>query len=377
MLGALDILLISAAGLSVVMLAVLAAFYRSCVPGIQEWIIGNVLAIGAFIFFGTGAHFGPLFAFEVPHALYASGAIALATGYRRFLGQKDVTKELMIGLAVLLAVFATFHYIYDLIRVRIVAASIFHASISIIVFRSVRAANLKGPSVYPYLLAQALALALAIGYFARVILQGHAIVIGNASTPLVFEGWALGYLALGVLLFPALTLAGVTLAVDRMLLLAERQAKQDPLTGAWTRRALMETAERDMKRARRDGTGLALVMFDVDKFKIINDTYGHVIGDEVLINFVKHCEAEIREVDKLARVGGDEFMLLLPNTDSAGALETAHRIHKRIISADENVVPYSVSIGVAMFNPDADWIEWVRSADTALYRAKSLEAVMN
>ena len=120
----------------------------------------------------------------------------------------------------------------------------------------------------------------------------------------------------------------------------------------------------------------SILMMDLDNFKVINDTYGHQRGDEVLIEFTQRVDAKLREVDALARYGGEEFICLLSETDLYGALTTAEKILEAIRAepfggSDEQPVKLTVSIGVAS-HPEhgISYKSLVEAADRALYRAK-------
>ncbi|MFN3885458.1 MAG: diguanylate cyclase [Aquabacterium sp.] len=156
---------------------------------------------------------------------------------------------------------------------------------------------------------------------------------------------------------------------------AEQAARTDALTGTATRLAFTEVAEVEMQRALRYRNDLSLLMLDLDHFKGINDQHGHVTGDAVLVNFAQVVQQQIRNMDTLARMGGEEFVVLLPNANVAQAGALAERIRRAVSEArlmvDGKPLRVSVSIGVAQF----DWRElsltrWLARADAALYRAK-------
>ena len=150
----------------------------------------------------------------------------------------------------------------------------------------------------------------------------------------------------------------------------------DALTRLYNRRFLMEDLGKEMERANRMHNELSLVMFDVDHFKNINDTYGHLNGDIVLMGIAEVCQVGLRCYDIAARYGGEEFVLLLPDTPLNGGLHVAGRlreaVQKMVFPAPMQTLTVSVSLGVATFpSPlvcDADSL--LRQADLALYRAK-------
>lgn len=156
---------------------------------------------------------------------------------------------------------------------------------------------------------------------------------------------------------------------------AERQARVDLLTGLGTRRAFTEAAQAEVLRAHRYGEPLALLMFDLDHFKAINDTFGHAVGDAVLAGFGRDLAAGLREVDVMARLGGEEFVALLPRCDPASAEAAAERVRQlaeqRQLQQHGRTIRVTVSVGVALLHPhDADWEALLARADRALYEAK-------
>ena len=149
----------------------------------------------------------------------------------------------------------------------------------------------------------------------------------------------------------------------------------DPLTALYNRRHFFEQAAREFPRARRYARPLAAVMLDLDRFKRVNDTYGHAVGDQVLQAVARICRRELRQIDLLARYGGEEFVALLPESELAEAGQVAQRLCDRIVAAtfDTNAGPVqlTVSLGVAALDEDCDHLEeLVKRADQALYAAK-------
>ena len=155
----------------------------------------------------------------------------------------------------------------------------------------------------------------------------------------------------------------------------ERLATTDSLTGLANRRCLFEHLEQEVYRARRYGTPLSLVMFDIDHFKRINDSWGHAAGDGVLRKIALETHRLLRKTDRAGRYGGEEFVVLLPETDLAEAMLLAHRLTQSISSmviTPEHGSPISVTVsaGVAALAPDESGEELILHADQALYRAK-------
>ena len=150
-------------------------------------------------------------------------------------------------------------------------------------------------------------------------------------------------------------------------------AKSDPLTGIYNRRHFAELAQMDIERARRFNEKSYIILIDIDHFKNVNDTYGHLVGDNVLIEAAKRMKEIIRPYDLLARFGGEEFIIYMPNSSKEGATAAAERLRLRIndhpFKQTDTVLKISASFGVAELGGDG--IErTIKKADDALYRAK-------
>jgi diguanylate cyclase (GGDEF)-like protein len=155
-----------------------------------------------------------------------------------------------------------------------------------------------------------------------------------------------------------------------------RLATTDSLTGVANRRHFLVQVAAEVRRRARSGDPLAVLTLDVDRFKTVNDTYGHQAGDDVLRAFAAALRREARAVDTVGRVGGEEFMILMPETDAAAALVAAERIRRAVeamaVATGGHVLNITVSIGVGQFGPDGETAEAVFAvADRRLYAAKN------
>ncbi|MBI3368884.1 MAG: GGDEF domain-containing protein [Burkholderiales bacterium] len=185
--------------------------------------------------------------------------------------------------------------------------------------------------------------------------------------------------ALGLGLFLAgglFNLVQVQMVLGGYFRLLVHQSRHDDLTGLANRRGFLQLLEREHERARREGTRYALLMVDVDHFKRINDEHGHATGDTVLAEVAARLAASARAIDSVGRLGGEEFCLLLPATDAAGAQHLAQRVceavHASPVLPDWPALHVSVSVGVACLAADDSGADPVlRRADAALYRAKA------
>jgi diguanylate cyclase (GGDEF)-like protein len=150
----------------------------------------------------------------------------------------------------------------------------------------------------------------------------------------------------------------------------------DSLTGLCNRRALTDTLHREIERAQRYDADLSLILCDLDKFKLINDTYGHAAGDAALQSVSEALKTSLRKTDILGRYGGDEFMIILPETSLAGAKLLAEKVRFAVSEIELSVdkkkrIGLSLSLGVASCCAPAENIDTlVRLADSALYTSK-------
>jgi len=153
-------------------------------------------------------------------------------------------------------------------------------------------------------------------------------------------------------------------------------ATQDELTEVCNRRHFMGVVQREWARAHRYRTDAALLLVDVDHFKRVNDAHGHLCGDELLRRIAHGIAQSLRQADVLARFGGEEFIIFLPQTDPLGALDVAERIREGVqalrLEWHGVTIGVTVSVGVAPLRPDLLSLDWsIHEADTALYAAKA------
>jgi len=153
-----------------------------------------------------------------------------------------------------------------------------------------------------------------------------------------------------------------------------RLATTDGLTGVWNRHYLEQAVAGEMARAQRYGEPLAMVMFDIDHFKAINDRHGHLVGDQVLIELALRLRGHLRASDVLARWGGEEFVVLLPHNNVEAAARLAEKLRLATLTPPFPVAgTITTSFGVAAYQPHETLDDWFTRADHALYAAKEAE----
>jgi len=169
---------------------------------------------------------------------------------------------------------------------------------------------------------------------------------------------------------------GHLLAEQRSREALQRLATVDALTGLLNRRAVLDQLAWQLAHARRSKLPLSVVMLDVDRFKSINDSWGHAAGDEVLRGLGRVCHSMVREVDVCGRLGGEEFLLVLPDTDLAGASRMCRRLLRALrwneVEVDTgDVLTVTASVGVASAREGETIEELLARADDAMFAAKA------
>lgn len=140
---------------------------------------------------------------------------------------------------------------------------------------------------------------------------------------------------------------------------------------AW-RHFMVTRCEQEMVRARRCSQDTCLILYDIDHFKEINDTYGHSLGDSILCQLTEQVRQHIREVDVLARWGGEEFLILCPQTKGQEAKALANRIKKGLSECEfATIGALTCSFGIAQYHHDESFVTWFDRTDDAMYNAKN------
>jgi len=372
-------ILIVGALFCVLMLLVLTSLLRSGIAGIREWWVANVLACIALVLYAFGRELPPLIGYELTNGVYAAAAAAMLAGFRRFYGRSRMTPWLAAGVLLAIAAIALFHYRFDSYAMRTIVVAVFQGAICLGIAVTIMRGRSDWRSHYPSLFTVGMAAVITLGHGIRsVIYLAHT---GEVTSLLQPSPWNLFFVSAGTFVLPVLTFGAVMLVHDTMLATAELVANRDFLTGAWTRRAFFEHSEREILRARRMGRQLSLLLLDVDHFKKINDTHGHGVGDQVLIDLVKRAATVVRGVDYFARVGGEEFAVLLPETSREAASLVAERMRAAVAQSgiakgkSKNLPPlppYTISIGVSSLRGFESLHDLMRRADAALYAAKAM-----
>lgn len=359
---------------SVVMLFVLWSVRNSGVNGTRDWFRANVLAVAGLLCFAGRGVLPDFVSIEAANLLYLCAIGMMLAGFRRHAGKAVPTQWLGGGAALAMGVILAFHYGVELGAPRVIAVSIFHGCVCFAIGTTVRTMAGASQPRYPFLFTSCAGFAFAAAHAVRLLY--HALLADMAVQAFAPTVWNTMFFAFGTLTFPVLTLGAVMMANARILAKAAYEADHDHLTGAWSRRAFFKLAEREHARTLRNHSELSLLVFDVDHFKAINDTFGHAVGDEVLADIVACTQKVIRSIDLCARLGGEEFAVLLPGADAGMAQAVAERLRTALegsldLGPLNACVSYTVSIGIASLRPDEPLTDLMAGADKALYSAKS------
>lgn len=213
---------------------------------------------------------------------------------------------------------------------------------------------------FPHALAQLSWAGLTYG----LLLHAQGVATNDAVTRLV--------VTLSTLLVAGLLVVGLRRWLDGLLSELIDRARLDSLSGLLNRQALEERAAIELARRRRDGSSVGVLIIDIDGFKAINDSIGHLAGDDVLRCVARVLEEETRVVDAVARVGGDEFAVLLPGATATAAMTIAERLCEAVhVSVREARIELAISIGVASGPGSGETLaELWQAADRAMYSAK-------
>ena len=352
--------------MSLVMFA-LKRNYPPSIKGLGEWSAALfILFVGGLLVAGRGK-LPDFVAISVSSYLLWFGLYWAYVGTQRFLGVASHVRQWVILITAVSAVQVWFTLVDPNYHSRLVLTTIMSATLS---------------GVHAWLIARK-----GLRTFARGMTLGVLMLLFSAQVLRLVTSFTLPFPAdaaffdtsllqlvyittfsFAMLLF---SISAVLMATDRLRVELEHLAHHDSLTNAYTRRHMNEACRVELERCHRHGRKLCLMMIDMDHFKAVNDQHGHQAGDKVLIDFVSKVNALLRRPDQLGRFGGEEFVLLLPETTMNEALAVAERI--RGLCAQPGSTPScTVSIGVTTSYKDSETVDSLMArADAALYRAKA------
>lgn len=339
--------------------------YPKSILGLRKWAIGQFIGFVSTMLYALQGTLPPLWSSALANVLLVSAALILMYGTMRHYGQRLHRALVPCLYAVCIPLFVwlstdSAYYLYRLLAICAILGSLFFAHAHVI--------WKHGDRKFAARFTLTVLLLLCTVMVTRAVTALITPPAQSLYAPSAVQALYLASFSFGLLL---LALGGILMASQRLHYELEQLASKDALTGTYNRRALFELGENELARVQRQKSSLSLLMLDLDHFKAINDNHGHQIGDQVLTEFAQRLQGVLRKPAILGRYGGEEFAVLLPDTNRDEARQVVQRILEA--TANQSAQPHcTVSIGLATVQPDdTDTLQALISrADAALYRAK-------
>lgn len=343
------------AGLISLMMALVLFFMRRSYPvaigGLREWTAAPFFFFGSSVFFGLRGAIPDVLSIVLANLLLYTGTVLSYMGSRRFFGKPPrVLPWAALGGLLLITLVWWSHFTPSFTQRLLFANASFLLvyAFHIQLYLRQKRLSFSGRFMLMALSVQILAL------LGRMLSVGAGAAGGGLLEP---SFWQNLYIATYSFTTMALAIGAILMATDAVRAEFQHLLAHDALTGALSRTALVQASERELERCRRHGRTMALLLIDLDHFKTINDTYGHQTGDQVLVDFVQRTQNQLRAHDHIGRYGGEEFLVLLPETTLKTAIVVAERIRADVAAPRAGMPAYTISTGIA-------WSEEVRANDT-------------
>lgn len=356
--------------LCALVLWVQAKSFPDDIQGLRDWAKAVVLIGGAAGLCSLRGVAPDAVAIVAASAMTLLGELLLIVGLQRYAGKKPVWRPFLDGIGAVLILILWLTYGSQHYQGRILVMALAH--IAFFSYGAWLASRAEPAGFGRHFLTVVFVLGVAVAAWRIATLPSAVSESDDVFDHNLIQQVYLGMFSLGVL---GLSIGFVLLANERLRVELEFMATRDPMTGSLNRRAFFARAEVEWARTRRSARPLAAVVSDIDFFKKVNDTYGHHIGDEVIKDYARRSSETLRLTDIHARFGGEEFVMLLPDTGLAEARKVAERIRRDVEKQHGGKLPpYTVSVGIAITQgqpgqaPDIETL--LAEADAALYRAK-------
>lgn len=342
--------------------------FPKTITGLAQWGWGCLLMVVGAVGFTTRDHLPVLFSSYLPNLLIPAGVIFMHYSLGLF-GKLASSGRLLVALLCVAALaLAWVTFVVDDYRGRVLVVSSLLTVLFAACGRRIHGYRVKRfPEWFTCAIYAATACVMATRFLSVLLYDGTLTLQNDTSAihDIYFTSFPFSLVAM--------SLGFLMMANRELQSRLEAQALHDPMSGAYRRDALLEMIQREIAASRRHRKPLSILMMDLDNFKAINDTLGHLVGDQVIVDFAAQATRLLRTQDVIGRFGGEEFVVMLPHTGLDAALATAERIRSRIAEADgtADLPLYTVSIGVACLDrADADTLSLLDAADKALYAAK-------
>ena len=352
---------------------------RGRFDGVNLWLVHFVLSFVAILLIALRGFVSDFASIVVSNGLFVGGAMLLNIGLERFIGKPGPQRHNVL----VLAVFLMAHWYFAFVAPSLAARNV-NLSLAVVAVYAQGAWIILRRVDDSMRLAARLTAGILIAFVANSVVRGGL----NATSPPqedLFQSHLYDTLTVMAyqMLHVSLTFSLYLMANRRLLAELERDLQErtrlattDTLTGLANRARFMSRAAQELARTARYGGPLSVLMLDIDHFKVVNDTHGHQAGDHVLESLGRLLREALRDIDLAGRVGGEEFAVLLPQTNLVHAVEAAERLRLKVAAMEvplEHGLPLriTISIGVASHAGDGINLDTLLSqADTALYDAK-------
>lgn len=361
-----------AGALAIILALALPRYSGALRDSMRMWLCGlAALPIGQLLL-GLRGEVPDVLSIVVANTLIVTAFAGFALAVRRYVGVKTHALFLLAPIVVIPVAMSLFSTEWPNYTARVLFVALALLWLLAILLLPLRHAFQRGGPTGQQVVAVTFGIA-AVALLLRVLAQLPAADRdGNILSGDLANLATLIYMTIGPLLA---TVGFMLMSNERLMAEAMRLSTEDALTGAYSRRALNDLSDRVLAEARRHRRPLSVLMIDADHFKRINDTYGHEAGDEVLVELVRRIRLTLRAEDFVGRVGGEEFVVVLPDTPEEEARQVGERL-RQVIARDTYIregeeIPFTVSIGVAERDPgEAEFEALLKRADDAMYAAK-------
>ncbi|OZI34969.1 hypothetical protein CAL29_16105 [Bordetella genomosp. 10] len=357
---------------SVLMLGVLGSLARSGIPGVNACIQASFATALGILLISAQPMLPPVIGIIVANMLMGVGMLLYLAAVRQFFGRSVPVTASVVALVVQFTGLVLFWYVWRDFTARVLLVSIMYSVLAAAVGITVLRNTPYGRPAYPYVFAVGVSMFVAVGYAVRAVVYMLRIdAVGSLAESSPVQ---IAFLVVGIMALPGLTLAMILMIHDRMLAERETEVNTDYLTGVLSRKAWWLLAEKILAQAARNDRRLSLLMLDIDRFKHINDTYGHLLGDAVLQHFGALAVNVLPEEDIVGRIGGEEFVVLFPDTRIDAALFASETLLRMVRGSPcghgSRSISYTFSGGLVEWDGEEDAQAMAQRADQALYAAK-------
>lgn len=362
--------ILMATGLSGIMGVLLMLLDRSAphaVPGLATWAKATGLAFVSSVLFGLRGWLPPFMTMALANGVLLLALLVYLQGTHQYLQRPMHWRGWAVLAVVSMAGFVWYTEVNSSFRGRMIWVL---GTMGLVMAAHARLLLQSGGATLGCRFTAFTVALLAVAFLARWV---HALAFDQGDDQLFSPGGVQSaYIASYTVSLMMASVGFALLATERVREAFEHQATHDSLTNVLNRRALLERLGQELARSQRHGIACSVLMLDLDHFKRINDRHGHQVGDEVLKAFVRRVGQALRPNDLFGRMGGEEFLIVLPHTDGEAATSTAQRILQAAGKADGSVPVCTVSIGLTPCRVPGDTVQSIMArADQAMYAAKA------